>query len=208
MPKHSSSWSAYEAKLSGSAIDPADILAFHRSQFGDFRMEGDEPDPKPDPEPKIDSDPGKGDPDQLGDAGKRALSAEREARQKAEKAAADALARVKQLEDADLSEKEKAEKERDEYRTSSESSRALLDRYEAAEEAGLPLSWAKRLTGSTKDEIVVDAKQVKADLDAQGKRSGNPKPDPSQGQGSDSGKSAGSVAAGRDLYAERHPAKK
>lgn len=120
----------------------------------------------------------------------------------------DAREKLKQLEDADLSEKEKAEKERDEYRTSSESSRALLDRYEAAEEAGLPLSWAKRLTGSTKDEIVADAKQVKAELDAQGKRGGNPKPDPSQGQGSDSGKSAGSVAAGRDLYAERHPAKK
>lgn len=204
MPKHSSSWSAYRAMSAGSTIDPADVLAFHKARFGDLRME-DEPENQPEPDPGT--DPGKGDHDQLGDAGKRALNAERDARQKAEKDANDLRARIKQLEDADLSEKEKTEKERDEYRTTSESSRALLDRYEAAEEAGLPLSWAKRLTGSTKDEILADAKSVKAELDAQGKRSGNPRPDPSQGQGGGD-KTSGSVAAGRDLFAERHPAKK
>lgn len=39
--------------------------------------------------------------------------------------------------------------------------------YEAAAAAGLPLSWAKRITGSTPEEMATDAKELKAEMDKQ-----------------------------------------
>lgn len=61
--------------------------------------------------------PKQGDPaDDLGDAGKKALKAEREARAAAEKEAADLKARLDKLEAANMSELERTQKERDEAR--------------------------------------------------------------------------------------------
>ncbi|MFT3661987.1 MAG: hypothetical protein QM809_11455 [Gordonia sp. (in: high G+C Gram-positive bacteria)] len=41
------------------------------------------------------------------------------------------------------------------------------NQYEAAEKAGLPLSWAKRLAGDTPEELAADAALLKKDVDAQ-----------------------------------------
>ncbi len=102
-----------------------------------------------------------GDPADLGDAGKKALTAEREARKAAEKAAAEALARIKEFEDAQKSEAEKAA---DALRTAQETatqSAAKALRYEVAAEKGLPLEAAARLTGSTREELLADADVLK-----------------------------------------------
>jgi hypothetical protein len=104
--------------------------------------------------------PATGDETQLGDAGKAALAAERKARRDAEKAAADALARVKAFEDANKSDLEKLTADRDTHRTRGDKAEAELMRYKAAVEAGLDLKFAARLQGSTLDELVADAKEL------------------------------------------------
>lgn len=112
-----------------------------------------------------------------------------------------AEAKVKDHEDAQLSETEKLTRERDEAKTSAAQNAALVDRYEAAEEAGLPLSWARRLVGGDRDALLEDAKRVKADLDEMSK--GGPRNDPSQGGGRGQGGSTSSVAAAKEEYLER-----
>jgi hypothetical protein len=79
------------------------------------------PDPKPDPEPKPDPDP-----EGLGDAGKRALAAEREARKAAEKRAKDAEIERDRLKQASESEQEKAVREAAEEARTEERTKANL----------------------------------------------------------------------------------
>jgi|GEM_PF-3736550 len=101
----------------------------------------------------------------LGDAGKRALTAERAARAKAEQDLVAATARVKELEDADKSDEDKRserlaalEKDAPEKDAKIASLTNQLLRYEVAAEQGLELSAAARLQGSTKEELEQDAK--------------------------------------------------
>lgn len=105
--------------------------------------------------------------EQLGDAGKKALDAMK-AKLKAERARIKELeplaVKAREADEAAKTELQKAtearaaiEKERDEARL------ALLKR-DIADEAGLPKSWAKRLTGSTKEELEADAKEMAKDL--------------------------------------------
>ena len=132
--------------------------------------------PKPGPavpaaEPKAD--------DELGDAGKRALQSERDARKVAE-------AKVKEYEDAQKTQVERdAEKNAELVKTSTENATKVL-RYEAAEQAGLPLAAASRLQGSTLDELVKDAEVLKAlgigKTEAAHESPGTPQPDLSQGR--------------------------
>lgn len=99
----------------GLTVD--ELLAFHALHFGDARMKdddgdagdsgGDDDKTDDDPPAKGDDD-GKGGDDKLGDAGKRALDAERAQRKAAEKRARDAEKRAQDLEDANKSEQEKA----------------------------------------------------------------------------------------------------
>lgn len=100
-----------------------------------------------------------------------------------------AEARVKEHEDAKLSETERLAQERDEAKTEATTTRSLVSRYEAAEEAGLPLSWARRLVGDTPEALAEDAKRMKADLDERSKPVG-PRHDPSQGGGGGGGKTS------------------
>jgi hypothetical protein len=81
--------------------------------------------------------------DQLGDAGKRAIQAERDAREAAEKALTDATAKLKELEDRDKSEAERqadrvAELERKLADADTRMAGLVLERYveEAAKAAG------------------------------------------------------------------------
>lgn len=136
----------------------------------------------------------------LGAPGLKALQDERDARAAAEKALADL---TKQIEDSKKTAEQKtaddlAAAQRD---AADASLRAL--RYEVAAEKGLDLKLAGRLNGSTKDELAADAEALKTLIPA---GPTGPKPDRSQGGGGSADKGT-SVAAGRDLYAERHPQK-
>lgn len=132
------------------------------------------------------------------------LSAERDREAAARKAAE---ARVKEHEDAQLSETEKLAQERDTYKTTSAEKAALVDRYEIAEDVGLPLSWARRLVGADRDELLEDAKRMKADLDDRSK-GGAPRHDPSQGGGSGDGRTTTSVTSAKEEYLERRRGKR
>lgn len=68
------------------------------------------PEPTPTPAPSATPTPDPK-PEPLGDAGKAALDAERKARKEADKAVRDALARIDELESAQLSENEKLKKD-------------------------------------------------------------------------------------------------
>lgn len=94
----------------------------------------------------------------------KALARKHEEQAKANSAAAKRLAEIeaasKSAEEKAAEARAAAEKERDEARL------ALLKR-DAAEEAGLPKSWADRLRGTTKEELDADAKVLAKDLTPQ-----------------------------------------
>lgn len=101
----------------------------------------------------------KGD-DGLGDAGKRALERERQARRAAEarlKELEPLAAKAKELEDAKKTETEKLTAKIDELTTKLEASDLRALRAEVAREKGLSARQAERLRGKTRDELVADA---------------------------------------------------
>lgn len=195
MPKHLTH-AQIMAQLDPS--DPATIqrlIDHRRSHFGDARMEADATSDDTPEQSQDDDGQSEGD-ERLGEGGKKALQAEREARAAEKKRADAAEARLKELDDAKLSDQQRLEQERDTYRSKADESSSLVQRYEAAEQAGIPLSWAKRLTGSTPEELLTDAKSIKEQLAPSG-----PKPDPSQG--GSGGRTGNTLADAMDDYRAR-----
>jgi cell division septum initiation protein DivIVA len=97
---------------------------------------------------------------ELGDAGKKALDAERREKRAAEKRAADLEARLKEFEDRDKTETTRAVEraEAAEKAAAAAESRAL--RLEIAAEKGLTPAQAKRLVGETREELEADASEL------------------------------------------------
>jgi hypothetical protein len=121
--------------------------------------------PKDEDENKNDSPPatGGGTNDGLGDAGKRALQAERERAKKAEadaKATRDELAKLKAADDAKKSDMDKLIEKISamEKRAADAEQRALLG--EVVAETGLSMAKVQRLRGSTVEELMTDAESV------------------------------------------------
>ena len=105
----------------------------------------------------------KSDADALGDPGKRALQAERDARQKAE---ADLAALRKEIADANKTAEEKAAEALREAQELAATNGAKALKYEIAAELGVPLAMASRLVGSTREEIEKDAAALLAQIPA------------------------------------------
>lgn len=124
----------------------------------------------PPAEPKPETDP-------LGEAGKKALAAERDARKAAEKE----LAKYRKAEQ----EKAEADKTEAEKRAAAEQRAADAElratRLEVAHAKGLTPAQAKRLVGTTKEELEADADEILRDFPTAQAKPGAPKPDPSQG---------------------------
>lgn len=137
---------------------------------------------------------GQGDPADLGDAGQRAIAAERNARKAAEREAAAFKARLDEFEAAKLSDLEKATKraEEAEQRLARLEGESVRSRVALAK--GLSPELAARLTGSTEDELSADADALLALI---GPRKTTPEPDPTQGG---TGKPAGNST--RDAFAD------
>lgn len=114
----------------------------------------------------------------LGEGGKKALSAEREARKAAEKTAAELKAKLDEIEQANLSDLEKAQQAATaaQERLAEIESKAL--RQKVAIEKGVPAKWVDRLRGSTEEELAADADLILADIQ---QSPTTPKPDLSQG---------------------------
>lgn len=115
--------------------------------------------------------------DQLGDAGKRAIDAERKARSAAEKNAKDLQSKLDEIERANMSELEKAQQ-------AAQSAQAELTQYQAramrqqvALSKGIPAALVDRLQGDTEDDLNADADALLALINAPK----SPKPDPTAG---------------------------
>lgn len=96
----------------------------------------------------------------LGDAGKKALDAERRDKRAAERRATDLEAKLKEFEDRDKTESTRAVEraEAAEKALAAAESRAL--RLEVASEKGLTPAQAKRLVGESREELEADASEL------------------------------------------------
>jgi colicin import membrane protein len=113
------------------------------------------------------SDDDKGKSDELRDAGVRALTAEREARQAAERRAAESERRIAELEDAGKSETERERNRADREQKRADEAEARIARLEYGEtqrriaiEVGLPIELAERLQGDDDRALRADAKRL------------------------------------------------
>jgi hypothetical protein len=133
-----------------------------------------EPEPATDPDPEPQNDPAASDPEGLGDAGKRALDAERKARRDAEarlKELEPVAAKAKELEDAQKTEQQKLAEALEAAKAEGSTSKTRLQRLEVALDAapeGMPVAkirkLAQRLTGTTPEELEADAKELFAEF--------------------------------------------
>jgi hypothetical protein len=114
---------------------------------------------------------------ELGDGGKKALQAERDARKAAEKANAELNARLKEFEDSKLSDLERAQKEAADNAAELSRLRSENVRNKVAIDKGVPADLVEFLTGDTEGDIAAKADLLLARLNTPG----TPKPDPSQG---------------------------
>lgn len=129
----------------------------------------------------------------LGDAGKKALDAERQARKAAEKQTADLQARLDALEAEKLTDLQKAQK----LAADAEAARAELEtklkakdldvlKHKIGAELKLPAEIIDRLQGDDEESIRADAEALTKFVSAS-PQSNFPKPDPSLGAGSGGG---------------------
>lgn len=175
------------------------LIEFHRGTFGDWQMNangagsagastesgGDGGDGGNSDGEHGAGDSGDGDTADDGNKGLRsALAAERKASKDATTALAAAEARVKELEDASKSEEQRqqeAQEKRDADLQKALGDLAakdlLIERYEVAAEKGLDLKAARRLQGSSREELESDADDLIALLggaERQSERRGDP----------------------------------
>ncbi len=120
--------------------------------------------PNPDA-PDKDADDKKDDkptptPDELGDAGKKALDAERKARKEAERQLAEVAARLKEIDDQDKSDNEKLTERLTTAEKLAADAEVRAMRAEVAHSKGLTPGQAKRLAGTTVEELEADADEL------------------------------------------------
>lgn len=97
---------------------------------------------------------------ELGDAGKKALDAERREKRAAEKRAADLEARLKEFEDRDKTESTRAIERAEAAEKAAAAAEARALRLEIASEKGLTPAQAKRLVGESREELEADADEL------------------------------------------------
>lgn len=113
----------------------------------------------------------------LGESGVSALKAERKARRDAEKRSADFEARLREIEDREKTELQKANEAADRFRAEAEQRAAELARLKVASDTGLPADLVEFLTGTDEDTLRAQAAKLAAATAAPR----TPQPDPGQG---------------------------
>ena len=131
----------------------------------------------------------------LGDPGKKALAAERDARKAAERRFAEAEARLKEIEDANLSELQKAQRDAEEYRAKLASLQVENARSRIALEKGVPSDLIEFIVGEDEEQMAAKADLLMSRLNS---TPSTPKPDFTQGA---SGTPAPATRPGADTFA-------
>lgn len=122
---------------------------------------------------------------ELGDAGKKAIDSEREARKAAEKQLRDAQKALKEFEDRDKTELQKAVERANEAEKRATAAEFTALRNKVAADKGVP---ASSLTGATEDEMNASADELIAWRDQNAnKQPSTPKRNPASGGGLKSG---------------------
>lgn len=116
---------------------------------------------------------------ELGDGGQKAINAERKARREADKRAADAEARLKELEDAGKGELDRIRDENATLKSRLTELESTNTRLTVAIDKGLSKSQAKRLVGSTAEELEADADEILESFGG-GNNSGGATPPPTR----------------------------
>lgn len=192
------------------------LLDFHRALFGSSRMETEqvtddgeqETDQlKPELERRSDSDDG------LGDAGRRALAAERKAARDEKRRADEAVRQLDELRRKEMSDAERVAAERDDWRKKFEEQTAIvaardldLLRRDVAGEKGLNPTLARRLQGTTREELEADADDLRSQIGPAVPEPSipkTPKPDRSAGSAGANGRPTTVADAMRDLRARQ-----
>ncbi|MFB7162323.1 hypothetical protein [Streptomyces sp. NPDC056242] len=113
----------------------------------------------------------------LGDAGHKALTAERKARTTAEKQAKSAQRQLEEMqgrlqafEDRDKTDAQKLTEAKTAAEKDAQDARSKLMRFEIAAAKKLPAEWAARLQGSTKEDLEADAEALLEALGTQQQR--------------------------------------
>lgn len=114
---------------------------------------------------------------ELGEAGQKAIKAEREARRTAEKSAAELAARLKEIEDAQLSDLERAKQEAETNAAELAKLREDNIRQRVALDKGVPTDLIEFLGSGSEEQILARAELLVARLNTPT----SPKPDLSQG---------------------------
>lgn len=117
-------------------------------------------------------------PEELGDAGKKALVAERRRADTLEKELKALRAEAEQRANAELTELERFKKENDELRNAKSASELEAIRLRVAIEKGIPANLAARLQGADVETITADADDL---VQLLGTKPGQVRADPSQG---------------------------
>jgi hypothetical protein len=136
----------------------------------------------------------------LGEAGRKALAEERQARKDAEKRLKELSDRLQSIEDKDKSELEKAQQRLAQFEKDLADERTRRLRLQAASEHGIPADYLDLLTGT--DEAALKTQAEKLAALVKNTTSGTPAPLP--GQGTPSTAPAASVAAGAARYQQKH----
>lgn len=120
----------------------------------------------------------------LGEGGKRALDAEREANKSLKKELHDALAKISAFEDAQRTDEEKQQhriKQLEEQLTAAQAERQAIEHRllanEVAAEFNLPATLSGRLQGETREELVADARALAEMVNLNGPRKPAPVPE-------------------------------
>jgi hypothetical protein len=151
-------------------------------------------DPTPIPEPKPE--------DQLGDAGQKAIKAERARASAAEKRVAELEADAQKRADAELTETERLKKENAALAERATKAERDALRVSVAAAKSLPATLANRLQGDTQEELEADADALIAAFPV---ASSSPRPDPSLGPKNEA--PTASVESGSERYRAKHPVK-
>lgn len=186
------------------------LFAWSRNRFGDLRMDATvtapaEPAPVPAPEPKpADPAPEPERPKPEDDGRAKALAEERRRAKAAEDRAKALEAKVKEFEDAKLSEQERAAKDLADAKAAADEAKAEAARFQldalkhrVAAEKGVP---AALLTGTDEESLAASADAAlswRGTVTPEPQKA--PKPDPSVGPRGDQ------VVSGADLYRAKHP---
>lgn len=101
----------------------------------------------------------------LGDAGKRAIAAERDARSKAEKLANELQAKLDKIEQDGLSEIEKATKRAADAETNLTAAEKRIARLTVIADKQIPAEYQDLVRGDTEDELVAAADKIAALID-------------------------------------------